>query len=181
MNDFDRTNEHNDPMANFAVAHIKADAHCLASTRAHASALALARCLPRVVSRDVTGAPLAWWDRARTALATLTLDESLLAGAGLRGGSVRAMEFVQGDVHLDLEVEPLVRHSTRRGIVRGQVESGEACDGVPVVLIDEEGNEAASTTLDDLGFFSVFLPVGTYGVAIALPTGAMLATGVCVQ
>ncbi len=168
-------------LAAFAIAHLAADAECIASTNARSRACALARCLPTVDPNNAQALRVDWWDRARAALATLVLDEPMIAGIGLRGGSIRAMEFVQGDVHIDLEVEPIVRHTTRRGVVRGQVESGTSCEGTPVVLVDDSGFEAASTTLDDLGFFSVFLPAGTYAVAIALPTGAIMATGVFVQ
>ncbi len=168
-------------LAAFAAAHIAADTDCFASVDALSRARSLARCLRTVDAADAHAPALDWWSRARTVLATLVLDESMIAGAGLRGGSIRTMEFVRGGVHVDLEVEPLIRHTTRRGIVRGQVESGADCDGVPVVLVDESGHEAASTTLDDLGFFSVFLPSGTYSLAIALPAGAIMATGVCVQ
>jgi len=181
MNTFPQSDEHNQRMAEFAIAHIAADARCTVSPSVLANALGLARCLPSAVSGGPADALLAWWDRARVALASVTFNESMLSGVGLRGGTIVAMEFVQGNVHIDLEVEPLVRHTTRRGVVRGQVQSVDNCEGIPVVLVDEAGNEAASTTLDDLGFFSVFLPVGTYAVAFALPTGSILAKGVLVQ
>lgn len=175
------SDEFNSRMAAFAIAHISADANCLASSSALTRALALARCLPATLPGESADAPLPWWDRARAAVASLTLDERMLAGAGLRGGSIRAMEFVHDGVHMDLEVEPLVSHKSNRGIIRGQVESCGTHEGVPVVLVDEQGAQTASTVLDDLGFFSILMPAGTYAVAVALPSGAFIATGIFVQ
>ncbi len=181
MNDPRPTNPSAQQLAEFALSSVRWDSDCAPSNATQMRALELARCLPMPRACDSGASPCAWWDRARAALATLTQEHTVLCGAGLRGGSIRAMEFVQGDVHMDLEVEPLVRHTSRRGIVRGQVEASTQREGVPVVLVDDAGNEAASTTLDDLGFFSVLLPAGNYAVAVALPTGAIIATGVFVQ
>ena len=139
-------------------------------------ALALSRLLP---TPDANSAP--WWSRLRAAVATLVQDDLLFAGAALRGDSIRTMGFTQEQTHIDLEIEPVRKSTAHCGIVRGQVDAGIDCNGIPVAFVAKSGVEAASTTLDDLGFFSATLPSGTYDIAFAMPGGPICVAEVLVQ
>lgn len=159
------------------ISRMKGELDCAPSSDVLLRAVSLSRCLPKIESSGAAQ----WWNAARTVLASVVTDRPVLAGAGLRGGIIRTMEFSQRDVHIDLEVEPLRTHTRNSGVVRGQVEAMDKVEGVPVVFVDSQGSARAATTLDDLGFFSTTLPSGTYQLAIALPAGAVVAAGIHVQ
>lgn len=161
-----------------ALESMRADAALVVGLPALRRAIDLERLLPRVVEGSLAAAPLAWWSKSRAALANLTSDETVTLSAGLRGGSIRRMEFRQGSVHLDLEVEPVRRSTSSKGIIRGQAEGPGELSGIPAVFINSAGEEAATTTLDDSGFFEAILPEDVYEVAIAFPHGAVVTTGV---
>lgn len=148
----------------------------VASEATRNNACALARLLP-APDRDATP----WWSRVRSAIASVVSDELLLSGVALRGDSIRTMGFTHDATHIDLEIEPVRRSTAHRGIVRGQVEAGIDCNGIPVAFIEKSGAQAASTTLDDLGFFSATLPSGTYDIAFAMPGGPICVAEVLVQ
>ncbi len=161
-------------METFITQRLRGEFDCIASDAIRVRALSLSRCLPSAESSS-------WWNRARATAAILLCDQHNPAGAALRGGSIRTMEFSQNDVHIDIEVEPVRSHATVRAVIRGQLESVAKCEGTPVVFVDAAGDSAATTTLDDLGFFSVILPSGKYDIAFALPAGAIFAAGVLIQ
>lgn len=122
-----------------------------------------------------------WWSPARTKPAALLADETLLAGAALRGDRIRSLGFQCAETHIDLEIEPVRQSRHQQGIIRGQVETTGPCQGVPVAFVEKGGGQTTSTTLDDLGFFSATLPSGTYDIAFAMPGGPICVAAVLVQ
>ncbi len=161
-----------------ALESMRADAALAVGLPVLRRAIDLERLLPKVVAGVGGSAPVAWWNKSRAALASLTADETLTLSAGLRGGSIRRLEFRQGSVHLDIEVEPVRRSTSSKGIIRGQAEGPGDLSGIPAVFINSAGEEVAVTTLDDSGFFEAILPEDVYEVAIAFPHGAVVTTGV---
>lgn len=141
----------------------------------------LARLLPAPIQGSAAVSIVSWWSRVRTAVATLVEDQSILAGAALRGDSIRSMGYRHDETRVDLEIEPVRRSTKHQGIIRGQVEAPADCNGIPVAFVAKSGVETASTTLDDLGFFSAMLPSGTYDIAIAMPGGPICVAEVLVQ